>query len=189
LLTGCATVLLYALAGAAQLQAKLPAGERPRASRQVRLLISPVVLACALSAILLPVATNARLRLDGVDRWLPFGYGLLIAIGAFYTAWRWAGRSPRQVSFFAAVAAQIGGVLALICLYFPVLVPPSITIYSAAAGRNTLVFLTVMIGIIGPGTVGYGIYAHWVFRSAPPAKPVAERPPTAPDRAALSPTN
>jgi cytochrome d ubiquinol oxidase subunit II len=189
LLTGCATILLYTWAGAAQLQAKLAGDVRRRASRQLRLLTGPVVLASALSAGLLPIATNARLRLDGVDRWLPFGYGLLIAIGAFYTAWRWAGRSPRQVSFFAAVAAQIGGLLALICLYFPVLVPPSVTIYSAAAGRNTLVFLTVMIGIIGPGTVGYGIYAHWVFRSAPPAKPVAERPPTAPDRAALSPTN
>jgi cytochrome d ubiquinol oxidase subunit II len=135
---------------------------------------------------LLPVATNAHLRLDGVDRWLPFGYGLLVAAGAFYAAWRWAGRAPRQVSFFAVCAAQAAGLLALTCLYFPMLVPPSVTIYSAAAGRNTLVFLTVMIGIIGPGTVGYGIYAHWVFRSAPSAKPVTETPRAADGRAALS---
>jgi cytochrome d ubiquinol oxidase subunit II len=189
LLTGCATVLLYAWAGAAQLQAKLAGDERRRASRQVRLLTGPVVLACALSASLLPTATNARLRLVGVDRWLPFAYGLLVAAGAFYTAWRWAGRAPRQVSFFAAAAAQTAGLLALICLYFPQLVPPSVTIYSAAAGRNTLVFLTVMIGIIGPGTVAYGIYAHWVFRSAPPANPVPETPPAAHGPAALSPSN
>jgi cytochrome d ubiquinol oxidase subunit II len=188
LLTGCATVLLYAWAGAAQLQAKLAVHERQRASRQVKLLTGPVVLACALSAILLPIATDARLRLDGVDRWLPFGYALLIAAGAFYTAWRWAGRAPKQVSFFAAAAAQSAGLLALVCLYFPVLVPPSVTIYSAAAGRTTLVFLTAMIGIIAPGTVGYGIYAHWVFRSAPSATLVAETQPAA-DRAASSPSN
>lgn len=189
LLTGCATVLLYAWAGAAQLQAKLPVDERPRASRQVRLLTGPVVFFCALSASLLPVATKARLRLDGVDRWLPFGYGLLVAIGAFYVAWRWAGRTPKQVSFFAVAAAETGGLLALVCLYFPQLVPPSVTIYSAASGRTTLVFLAAMIGIIGPGTVAYGIYAHWVFRSAPPAIRVAETPQTANGRGALSPSN
>jgi cytochrome d ubiquinol oxidase subunit II len=174
LLTGCATVLLYSWAGAAQLQAKLAGDERRRASRQVRLLTGPVVLACALSGGLLPIATSARLRLDGVDRWLPFTYCLLVAAGAFYTAWRWAGRAPRQVSFFAAGAAQTAGLLALVCLYFPQLVPPSVTIYSAAAGRSTLVFLIAMIGVIGPTTVAYGIYAHWVFRSAPRAINVAE---------------
>ncbi|MDT4926482.1 MAG: cytochrome bd ubiquinol oxidase subunit [Pseudonocardiales bacterium] len=167
LLTGVATVLLYTWAGAAQLQAKLEGDERLRASRQVRLLTGPVVLASALSASLLPIATSAHLRLDGVARWLPFAYGVLIAAGGFYGAWRWAGRAPRQVSFFAAAAVQCAGLLALLSLFFPVLVPPSVTIYSAAAGRNTLVFLTAMIGIIGPGTVAYGIYAHWVFRSAP----------------------
>jgi cytochrome d ubiquinol oxidase subunit II len=189
LLTGGATVLLYAWVGATQLQAKLAGEQRQRASRRVRLLTGPLVLACVLSASLLPIATKAHLRLDGVDRWLPFSYSLLIAAGAFYTAWRWAGRAPRQVSFFAAAAAQTAGLLALVCLLFPQLVPPSVTIYSAAAGRNTLVFLTAMIGIIGPGTVGYGIYAHWVFRSAPSATHVAETQSAADSRVALSPSN
>ncbi|MDQ1739990.1 MAG: cytochrome bd ubiquinol oxidase subunit [Pseudonocardiales bacterium] len=188
LLTGCATVLLYTWAGAAQLQAKLAADLRRRASRQLRLLTGPLVLASVLSASLLPVATNAQLRLYGVERWLPFGYALLIAAGAFYTAWRWAGRAPRQVSFFAAAAAQAAGLVALTCLYFPQLVPPSVTVFSAAAGRSTLVFLTMMIGIIGPGTVAYGVYAHWVFRSAPAAVHVPETPSPAHGRAALSPS-
>jgi cytochrome d ubiquinol oxidase subunit II len=147
------------------------------------------VLVCALSASLLPVATKARLRLDGVDRWLPFGYALLIAAGAFYVAWRWAGRTPKQVSFFAIAAAEAAGLLALVCLYFPQLVAPSVTIYSAAAGRSTLVFLAAMIGIIGPGTVAYGIYSHWVFRSAAPATHVPETPPAAHGRGALSPSS
>jgi cytochrome d ubiquinol oxidase subunit II len=189
LLTGCAAVLLYAWAGAAQLQAKLAGDQRRRASRQVRLLTGLVVVASALATGLLPVATDAHLRLDGLDRWLPFAYCLLVAVGAFYTAWRWAGRAPKQVSFFAVAAAQTAGLLALVCLYFPQLVAPSVTIYSAAAGRNTLVFLAAMIGIIGPGTVAYGIYAHWVFRSAPAAAHVAETPSAAQGRAAISPSN
>ena len=190
LLTGCATVLLYAWAGAAQLQAKLVLDQVGRASRQLRWLTGAVVAASVLCASLLPIATKARLRLDGVDRWLPFGYGLLVAAGAFYTASQWAGRTPKQVSFVATGAAQTAGLLALVCLYFPQLVPPSVTIYSAAAGRNTLVFLTAMIGIIGPGTVAYGIYAHWVFRSAPRRLVlVPEPPPGPPARAAWTPTN
>jgi cytochrome d ubiquinol oxidase subunit II len=116
LLTGCATVLLYSWAGATQLQAKLGVDARPRAGRRVRRLTGPVVLACALSAGLLPIASDARLRLDGLDRWLPSAYCLLVAAGAFYTAWRWAGRAPRQVSFVAAVAAQAAGLIALVCL-------------------------------------------------------------------------
>jgi cytochrome d ubiquinol oxidase subunit II len=78
--------------------------------------------------------------------------------------------------------------VALVCLYFPQLVPPSVTIYSAAAGRSTLVFLTMMIGVIGPGTIAYGVYAHWVFRSAPPAIHVNGPPSPANGRVALSPS-
>jgi cytochrome d ubiquinol oxidase subunit II len=189
LLTGCATVLLYAWVGTAQLQAKLVDDKRRRASRRLRAMTVPLVLTCALSAALLPAATDAHLRLDGVSRWLPFAYCLLIAVAGFYTVWRWAGRAPNQVSFFAAAAVETAGLLALVCLYFPQLVPPTVTIDSAAAGRTTLVFLTAMIGILGPGTVAYGIYAHWVFRSAPPASQVTETPPAPDGRAALSPSN
>jgi cytochrome d ubiquinol oxidase subunit II len=187
LLTGCAAVLLYAWAGAAQLQVKLANEDRRRASRQVRLLTGPVALACALSAGLLPVATSAQLRLDGVDRWLPFSYCVLGTAGAFYAAWRWAGRTPTGVSFFAVAAAETAGLLALLCLYFPQLVAPSVTIYSAAAGRSTLVFLAAMIGIIGPGTVAYGIYAHWVFGTGR-AGHVAEKPPAPQGGGAPSPS-
>ncbi|MGX7678592.1 cytochrome d ubiquinol oxidase subunit II [Jatrophihabitans sp. DSM 45814] len=165
LLTGCATVLLYAWAGATQLQAKLgwDASGMPR--RVLRRLTVAAAVASLLCAVLLPVATSARLSLAGVDRWLPFGYGVLLAAGGFWTVYRRAGRGPRQVGFFAAAAAQTGGLVALVSLYYPQLVPPSVTVYSAAASRSTLVFLTAMIGLIGPGTVAYGIYSHWVFRS------------------------
>jgi cytochrome d ubiquinol oxidase subunit II len=166
LLTGCATVLLYTWAGAAQLQAKLGAAAGGTTSRLLPRLTGAVVLASLLCAALLPVASSARLSLDGVGRWLVFGYGVLVAVGAFWTVYRYAGRNPRQVSFFAAAAAQVAGLIAFVSLYYPQLVPPSVTVYSAAASRETLVFLSVMMGLLGPVTVAYGIYAHWVFRSS-----------------------
>jgi cytochrome d ubiquinol oxidase subunit II len=173
LLTGCATVLLYTWAGAAQLRAKLGGDASGVTSRRLRQHTVAIALAAVVSAALLPVATSARLSLAGVDRWLPFGYGVLLAASGLWTVYRRADRRPYQVGFFAAAAVQAGGMLALLCLYFPQLVPPSVTIYSAAASRLTLLFLIIMIGLIGPATVAYGIYSHWVFRS----KPVATRAP------------
>jgi cytochrome d ubiquinol oxidase subunit II len=180
LLTGCATVLLYAWAGVAQLQAKQGVDASRARSRLLRRLTAAVALASVICAALLPVASDAPLSLDGVARWLPFGYGVLLAAGAFWTVYRYAGRTPRQVSFFAAAAAQTAGLIAFVSLYYPQLVPPSVTIYSAAASRETLVFLTVMMGLLGPVTVGYGIYAHWVFRARPATDDVPlSRQPTA----------
>jgi cytochrome d ubiquinol oxidase subunit II len=178
LLTGCAAVLLYAWFGAAQLQAKQGVDASGARSRVLRRLTGAVGAASLLCAALLPVASSARLSLDGVGRWLPFGYGVLAAAGAFWTVFRYAGRTPRQVSFFAAAAAQTAGLIAFISLYYPQLVPPSVTVYSAAASRETLVFLTVMIGLLGPVTVAYGIYAHWVFRARPATdtEPLSRQP-------------
>jgi Cytochrome bd terminal oxidase subunit II len=73
-LTGLATVALFCLAGAAMLRAKTVGALRDQMAGLVRPLTVAAAWAVTLSATLLPVATSARLHLDGVDRWLPFGY-------------------------------------------------------------------------------------------------------------------
>ncbi|HET6501740.1 MAG TPA: cytochrome d ubiquinol oxidase subunit II [Amycolatopsis sp.] len=173
-LTGCAVVLLYAWAGAAQLQAKLSGAERQRMVSLTRGLTLAVVAVSLPCAGLLPVATSAHLRLDGVGRWLPFAYALVIAVGAFAIVYRRSGRAPHHVPFFAVAAAETAGLLAVVVLYYPQLVPPSVTLYSAAAGPATLKFLIVMIAILGPVTVAYGIYSHWVFRAVHRSTPEPE---------------
>ena len=90
-----------------------------------------------LSAALLPVATSAQLHLGAIDRWLPFGYAVLVAAGGFWTAYRRAGRTPDLVPFPAVTAAEIAGLVALVALYYPQIVPPSVTLYSSAASRET----------------------------------------------------
>jgi len=122
----------------------------------------------ALSAALLPVATSAQLRLGGVDRWLPFGYAVLVAAGRFWTAYRRAGRAPDLIPFLTVSAAEIAGLVALLALYYPQLVPPSVTLYSAGASRDTLVFLVISISVFIPGTIAYHAYANWVFRGRQP---------------------
>ena len=167
-LTGLVTVALFVLAGAAMLQAKTGGPLRDQMAGLVRPLTLTTVSGVALAAALLPVATSAQLRLDGVDRWLPFGYAVLVAVGGFWTAYRRAGRAPDLVPFLAVSAAEIAGMVALLALYFPQLVPPSVTLYSAAPSRDTLAFLVIAISIFLPGTIAYHVYSNWVFRGRQP---------------------
>jgi cytochrome d ubiquinol oxidase subunit II len=167
-LTGLVTVALFTLVGAAMLQAKTGGPLRSQMAGLVRPLTLVTVSGVALSAALLPVATSAQLRLDGVDRWLPFGYAVLVAVGGFWTAHRRAGRAPDMVPFLAVSAAEIAGMVALLALYFPQLVPPSVTLYSAAPSRDTLAFLVIAISVFLPGTIAYHVYSNWVFRGRQP---------------------
>ena len=167
-LTGLATVALFCLAGAAMLQAKTVGALRDQMAGLVRRLTLATVWAVALSAALLPVATSARLQLDGVDRWLPFSYAVLVAAAGFCTAYWRAGRTPDLVPFLAVSAAEIPGLVALVALYYPQIVPPSVTLYSSAASRNTLAFMVIAITVFVPGTIAYHAYANWVFRGRQP---------------------
>jgi cytochrome bd ubiquinol oxidase subunit II len=163
-LTGLATVVLFCLAGAARMQAKAEGELRRKMAAAVRPLTLGTVAAVLLSAALLPVVTSAHLYLGGVDRWLPFGYAVLVAAGGFWIAFWRAGRTPDGVPFLGVVAAETAGMVALVALFFPQIVPPVVTIYSAAASRETLDFLAIMVGVLVPVTIAYHAFANWVFR-------------------------
>jgi cytochrome bd ubiquinol oxidase subunit II len=167
-LTGLVTVTLFALAGAAMLQAKTGGALRDQVAGLVRPLTLVTVGGVALSAALLPVATSAQLRLGAIDRWLPFGYAVLVAAGGFWIAYRRAGRGPDLVPFLAVTAAESAGLVALVALYFPQIVPPSVTLYSAGASRETLAFMVIAICVFVPGTLAYHAYSNWVFRGRQP---------------------
>jgi cytochrome d ubiquinol oxidase subunit II len=167
-LTGLVTVALFALAGAAMLQAKTSGGLRDQMAGLVRRLTLATGWGVTLSAALLPVATSAPLHLDGIDRWLPFSYAVLVAAAAFCIAYWRAGRTPDLIPFLAVSAAEIAGLVALVALYYPQIVPPSVTLYSAAASRNTLAFLVIAVSVFVPATIAYHAYANWVFRGRQP---------------------
>lgn len=163
-LTGVATVVLFALAGAAWLQAKTEGELRDWAAVLIRRLTLAMVAAVAACALILPLATSAVLRIDAVDRWVPFVYAILVAAGAAWTVYHRAGRRPDGIPFVAVAAAEAAGLVALVALYFPQLVPPSVTLYTAASPHLTLDFLTVAVCAVVPLTVVYHTYGMWVFR-------------------------
>lgn len=163
-LTGLATIALYCLAGAARMQSKVEGNLRDKMAALLRPLTLATAVAVALSAALLPAATTAHLTLDGVDRYMSFAYAVLVAVAGFVTVYWRAGRAPDRIPFLAVAAVETAGMVAFVCLYFPQIVPPSVTIYSSASGRETMDFLAVSVGVLVPITVGYHAFANWVFR-------------------------
>jgi cytochrome bd-type quinol oxidase subunit 2 len=73
-------------------------------------------------------------------------------------------------------AAEAAGLVALLAPYYPQIVPPSVTLYSPAASRETLAFLVIAIGVLGPVTIAYHAYANWVFRGRQPLDDGTARP-------------
>ncbi len=49
-------------------------------------------------------------------------------------------------------------------LIFPYIIPPSITIYQAAATPSSLVFMVIFVGFLIPILLAYTIYNYFVFR-------------------------
>ena len=54
--------------------------------------------------------------------------------------------------------------LAVVVARYPVLVPPSLTVYNAASPDGTYEFIAVGVGINVPLVLFYSWYAHYAFR-------------------------
>jgi cytochrome d ubiquinol oxidase subunit II len=60
--------------------------------------------------------------------------------------------------------AELAGLLALVTLVAPVIVPPGLTIQAAASPGLTFLFLFIGVGLNVPLLLFYSWYAHHVFR-------------------------
>ena len=163
---GLATIVLYSVAGAALITMRSPdAGLRAVAARQGRRLVLVLVALAALVGGLIPVAGA-----PAPDAGHPLRIALLTwacviaAVMAFLTWWS-LGRDRHPAMAFTAVAvAEIAGVGGLLALYYPMILPPSLSIARAASPASSLDFLIGGFGMLIPITIAYNAYAFWVLR-------------------------
>ncbi|WP_417446141.1 cytochrome d ubiquinol oxidase subunit II [Kangiella sp.] len=66
--------------------------------------------------------------------------------------------------FFYAIGLFVLSYIGILISFYPNLVPPSITIWQAAAPDNSLKFLLVGAAALIPIIIAYTAYAYWVFR-------------------------
>ena len=103
-------------------------------------------------------------------RWFSFPaifYVAPVPLLTFIAADRlWFGLKNRQefIPFGATLAIFVLCYVGLGISLYPHIVPPSITIWDAAAPDKSLAFLLVGASVLIPVILAYTAYAYWVFR-------------------------
>jgi cytochrome d ubiquinol oxidase subunit II len=77
----------------------------------------------------------------------------------------WSLKKRRErIPFFASVLLFLSAYLGLQAAIYPMAIPPDLTIYEAAAQKETLIFTLWGVAIVLPVVLGYTVYSYWVFR-------------------------
>lgn len=88
---------------------------------------------------------------------------LLVALAA--TGLAWGLRTRRELApFLCALAFFVLSYVGLGISFYPYIVPTSVTIWEAAAPKESLAFLLVGAAVLVPLILAYTAYSYWVFR-------------------------
>jgi cytochrome d ubiquinol oxidase subunit II len=66
--------------------------------------------------------------------------------------------------FVSSVLLFISAYLGLLAALYPYAIPPNITVFEAAAQKETLLFTLIGTCIVLPVVLAYIVYSYWVFR-------------------------
>lgn len=163
-LCGLAAVALYTLAGAAWIYDKSDGALREHAGRWGRRAVAATGLAAATCWALVSAASDARLTLDEPQRIVLVIVGALATLGGLGVAWQGFARRPDWRPFLGVIAVYAGGLLAVVALQYPQVVPPGITVAQAASSTRSLNFLLIGVGVCIPMILTYNGYAYYIFR-------------------------
>src|SRR5258708_3433856 len=90
--------------------------------------------------------------------WIPVATALVA-----FVAWRAIESGREALPFLATIALFLLGYLGLLISNFPYIVPPSLTIWQAAAAPATPVFMLMGTLVMLPIIFGYTIFVYWIF--------------------------
>lgn len=155
----------YALLGAAWLVMKTTGPVRERARAQARAALVGTLAFIALISLWTPLKFP-----DIAARWFatPNLFYLapvpVVTALAALAAWRGLARGGRYVPLFGAASLFVLGFVGLAVSFYPYLVPPSLTIWQAAAAPSSQLFSFVGAAIMLPIVLGYTAFVHYTFR-------------------------
>ena len=165
LLTGGSVVAGYALLGACWLIAKTEGQAQDHAYRLAKRY--GIVTIAAVAAV---SAATPFLKHDYFSRWFAFP-GIMvtplvpIAVALLAVGfWRALARKAHIAPFLLAIGVFGVSFIGLGISMYPYIVPPSISIWDAAAPAESQIFMLVGAGLMLPIILGYTIWAYWVFR-------------------------
>ena len=165
LLVGFALLPGYVLLGACWLYGKTEGALREHARHAARFALVGVMAAMGVISLWM-VAFHPDVR----TRWFAMPNILFLAPVPLATLavagllWRSLGKGPDNRPFLYAISLFGLGYLGLGVSRWPFVVPPSLTIWEAAAAPRTLAFTLVGAAICLPAVLGYTAYVYRVFR-------------------------
>lgn len=88
----------------------------------------------------------------------------VIGLAAAYTLFKGLTTRREYLPLLSAIGLFLSGYSGLLTSLYPFAIPPSVTIYQAAAQPESLSFMLLGVGVVLPLVVAYSFYSHWVFR-------------------------
>jgi cytochrome bd ubiquinol oxidase subunit II len=162
---GLGVVAGYALTGATWLAMKTEGALAAHSRAQARVLLIAVLVFMGIVSLWTPLAVPRI-----AARWFSWPNILFLwpvpivtALVAFF-AWKWLGEAREVRPFFCAIALFLLGYLGLAISTFPYLVPPSLTIWAAAAAPASQIFMLIGTLFLLPIILGYTGFIYWLFR-------------------------
>ena len=165
LLTGAALVVGYALLGATWLVMKTEGYVRERG-----VTIAWITGAATLGLVGVISLWTPMLNPAYFARWFQLPSVLftvwvpMLLLVASYFFWRGLREQRDSWPFLASLAVFVLCFIGLGISFYPYIVPPSLTIWDAAAPDESLAFLLVGALVLVPMILAYTAYAYWVFR-------------------------
>jgi cytochrome d ubiquinol oxidase subunit II len=163
--TGLAMVVGYATIGAGWLMLKTEGEVAQQARRYAKVLYLGLLAAIAVVSVWTPMAIPRI-----AERWFAWPNLLYLSpvplLTAVVAAWGWRAirRGSSAQPFFAAVALFLLAFVGLVISNIPYLVPPTVTVWQAAAAPTSQVFLLIGAVLLLPIILVYSGFVYWVFR-------------------------
>ena len=165
LLCGFALLAGYALIGATWLAMKTEGPVEQRARPLAKVLLLATVAFIGVVSIWTPLAfPRIAQRWFTMPDLLYFSPVPLATAAVMLGCWYGLVRRKRVQPFVCAVLLFLLAYSGLVVSNVPYIVPPSLTVYEAAAHRNAQVFVLVGVAILLPVILGYTVFNYWIFR-------------------------
>lgn len=165
LFTGIAVAIGYTLLGSTWLVLKTEGPLQDWAYRLVRPLTIGLIASIVIVSIWTPLMDEVI-----ANRWFSWPNILYLSpvpiITAVLAVWLWRAESRRAElpPFLLTLALFLLSFIGLAISIFPVILPPDVTIWEAAAAPSTQLFMLVGVIILLPLVLGYTAYSYYVFR-------------------------
>ncbi|MFZ3034602.1 MAG: cytochrome d ubiquinol oxidase subunit II [Parvibaculum sp.] len=165
ILTGLGMVAGYGLLGACWLNMKTEGETQTWARNSAMILAGAVLIAMAAVSIMTPLMRPAI-----AERWFGGINALLLApipaMTLLNAALLYYGliSGRERLPFFSAIGLFVWGYTGLAVSLYPNIVPPSLSIWDAAAPRSSMIFALIGVAITLPMVLGYTYYAYSVFK-------------------------